>query len=247
MTYIPRSNKHQLRSEKTRKRILDAAELLFAPAGSAGVSMRQIAAAIDVDLSLVTYHFESKDALYHEVIDRTYRDFTNRRMKLLDAVELAKPNPTIIELFDVLITAWFEMLNGPNSHHVQLLYRGLNYEYHPDSEAEWISDPFAKRFLAAVCKAAPGFPESHIHWTYHLFTGAIVYCMNVPQRVRRLSRGICNIDSRAATRDALLRLVTDGFSLQASAAASRKRRTPKHAARRGGSKASRLPRLAAAF
>jgi AcrR family transcriptional regulator len=224
-------NKHQLRSERTRQRIVDAAELLFAPSGSAGVSLRQIAAAIDVDLSLVTYHFESKEALYHAVIDRLYLEFTNIRIGHLDALERSKSNPTIIELFDVLVTSWFDFLSGPAPHRAQLLIRGLNTEYHPENEAEWISDPFAKRFLAAVSKAAPDFPTAHVHWTYHLFTGAIVYCINSPQRVSRLSSGICNITSRKSVRQALLKLVEDAFHIREPAPAA-KRQTTKRARRK---------------
>lgn len=234
---LVRMNKHQLRSERTRQRIVDAAELLFAPSGSAGVSLRQIAAAIGIDLSLVTYHFESKETLYRAVIDRLYLEFTNIRIARLDALEREKSNPTIIELFDVLVTSWFDLLFGPAPHRAGLLIRGLNFEYDPDNEAEWISDPFAKRFLTAVSKAAPECPTPHVHWTYHFFTGAIVYCINASHRVKRLSPAICNISSRKAVRQALLQLVEDAFHLRAQGAASKRqtsKRTRKRVRRKGG-------------
>jgi len=217
MAYGVRPNKHQERSERTRQRILDAAEILFAPAGSGGVSMRQVAAAVGVDLSLVTYHFKSKDELHHAVIERAYVDFTDQRLKRLDALESRKAPPTVLELFDVLINCWFDLLSGKMPHRAQLLVRGLNPDSYAKEDSDWISDPFAKRFLNDLSKAAPNVPISKVHWAYHFFTGSIVYCVGTSYRIRRLSAGVCNIDSRKALRQALLEFVKDAFDIQEGA------------------------------
>lgn len=50
--------------------ILDAAEELFAQFGFDGVPVREVAKRANVALSLVTYHFPSKDQLIDEVITR---------------------------------------------------------------------------------------------------------------------------------------------------------------------------------
>lgn len=50
--------------------ILDAAEELFAQLGFDGVPVREVAKRADVALSLVTYHFPSKDMLIDAVITR---------------------------------------------------------------------------------------------------------------------------------------------------------------------------------
>jgi len=52
----------------TRERLLDAAEQLFADRGFAAVSVRDIAAAADVNVAAVNYHFHGKESLYHEVL-----------------------------------------------------------------------------------------------------------------------------------------------------------------------------------
>ena len=56
--------------EATRTAILDAAEELFAQSGFDGVPVRKIAIAANVGLSLVTYHFASKEMLFEQVIAR---------------------------------------------------------------------------------------------------------------------------------------------------------------------------------
>lgn len=57
-------------SGSARTTILDAAEELFAQSGFDGVPVREVAKHADVALSLVTYHFPSKDQLIDAVITR---------------------------------------------------------------------------------------------------------------------------------------------------------------------------------
>jgi AcrR family transcriptional regulator len=210
----PRPNKHQLKSERTRLAILDAAEPLFAPHGLTGVSMRQIAAAAGIDITLASYHFESKVALYNAVVDRIMMSFTRRRTELLDELERADPQPGAVELFDLLITAWFEIRFGGKPHWARLILLGFNLDYHPHEAGEgeqWPSDHFAKRFLAAVARAEPDFALDYVHWVYHCFTGSIVYLMTSGDRVERLSAGHCDVDSQDALRAALRQQIRNAF------------------------------------
>lgn len=202
-------NKHQLKSERTRLAILDAAEPLFAPHGLAGVSMRQIAAAADVDLSLAAYHFESKAALYNAVIHRIMVDFTERRTALMDELERRIPEPNAVDLFDTLITAWFEIRFGDAPHRARLILHG----HHPRGEVGegHPSDPFVRRFIAALARAEPERPAQYIHWAYHCWTGTMVYCMTSGDRIDRLSGDWCDIDSPEAVREALLQQVRNTF------------------------------------
>jgi AcrR family transcriptional regulator len=207
-----RPNKHQLKSERTRAVILDAAEPLFAPHGLVGVSMRQIAAAADVDLSLVAYHFESKLALYNAVIDRVMVEFTERRTALLDELEARKPDHGVVDLFDVMLTAWFEIRFGDAPHRAPLIRRG--YSHDPDGPAlpeERPSDAFVKRFMGALARAEPERTVEYIHWAYHCLTGAMVYLMNSGERVQRLSGGYCDVTSPDAVREAMLQQVRNTF------------------------------------
>lgn len=56
----------------TSTRILDAAEKLFADAGFAGVSVREIAGAVGLNQASIYNHFSSKRALYEAVLDRGF-------------------------------------------------------------------------------------------------------------------------------------------------------------------------------
>jgi AcrR family transcriptional regulator len=68
----------------TRERLLDAAEALFADRGYDAVTVRDIAAAAEVNVAAVNYHFHGKDRLYGEVLRRV---IAAKRDRHLDAME----------------------------------------------------------------------------------------------------------------------------------------------------------------
>lgn len=69
---MPRSvkNRADLPAPKSRMKILEAAESLFAIGGYSGVGMRQIAGAVGLCKSSLFHHFSTKLSLYSEVLDR---------------------------------------------------------------------------------------------------------------------------------------------------------------------------------
>ncbi len=55
-------------SEKTKTRLIDAAGQLFAEKGFKAVTVREIAAEAETQISALNYHFRSKEELYKEVV-----------------------------------------------------------------------------------------------------------------------------------------------------------------------------------
>ncbi len=66
------------KSVPTRDRILDAARTLFTERGYDAVSVRDIVAKARVNLGAVTYHFGSKEALYHAALESMTGPFAAR-------------------------------------------------------------------------------------------------------------------------------------------------------------------------
>jgi AcrR family transcriptional regulator len=209
----PRPNKHQQRSERTRLAILDAAEPLFAPYGLASVSMRQIALAAGVDLTLVTYHFHTKAALYDAVIERIMSDLTARRAALMDELARNTPEPTAVELFETLITAWFEIRFGRAPYRARLIVYGMEHDPQADGvRAEYgPAREQARRFLAALARAEPSCSPAYLHATYHCFSGALVYFMLGAHRIQQVSSGAFDVNSPEAIRQVLLQQVRNAF------------------------------------
>jgi AcrR family transcriptional regulator len=69
-------------ANSTRDRILDAARSLFTRRGFDAASVREIVAKAGVNLGAVTYHFGSKEALYHAAIESMAGPFAERIAEL---------------------------------------------------------------------------------------------------------------------------------------------------------------------
>lgn len=63
---------NQEKNLDTKKKIIQAANELFAIEGYAGTSVRDIASKADVNLSAINYHFNNKENLYWQVFDYNY-------------------------------------------------------------------------------------------------------------------------------------------------------------------------------
>ncbi|MEZ4386201.1 MAG: TetR/AcrR family transcriptional regulator [Candidatus Krumholzibacteriia bacterium] len=75
----------------TRSRLLEAAEQLFARHGFDGVSIRDIAAAAEVNVAAVNYHFQGKENLYREVLQQVVAGKRDRYLAALDAARTEQP------------------------------------------------------------------------------------------------------------------------------------------------------------
>jgi TetR/AcrR family transcriptional regulator len=78
----------------SRSRILAAATPLFARHGLNGVSVRSLASAAKVNLSMISYHFGGKEGLYAEILKQQFEgfryidDIANRDLPPLEKCEM---------------------------------------------------------------------------------------------------------------------------------------------------------------
>ena len=88
---------------QTQKRLLDAAEVLFAEKGFEMVSLREITAKADANVAAVNYHFGSKENMIEAVMARLVLPIHTDRMARLDALLLREQQPTIREAVDAFL------------------------------------------------------------------------------------------------------------------------------------------------
>jgi AcrR family transcriptional regulator len=72
--------------EEVRRKILDAAQDLFATEGYERVTMRRVAEAIEYSPTTIYLHFKDKDELVHSLCDENFRT-------LIEALGKAEPTP----------------------------------------------------------------------------------------------------------------------------------------------------------
>src|SRR5262245_28076696 len=87
----------------TRDRILRTAERLFAERGFNGVSVRELAAAAQVNIASIGYHFESKEGLLSEVYRRHCEPLIEERLRGLEAASRLRGRARVAAIIEAFI------------------------------------------------------------------------------------------------------------------------------------------------
>lgn len=194
----------------TRDRILGTAERLFAEYGYDGVSLRQIGAAADAQIALISYHFGTKDGLYRAVLENRISPVSERRRGALrQAMAGHGGTPTIEAVLDAFARPWIEMRGTEQGrHYTRLIAREVN----DPREAERgivrdLLDGLATEFLQAMEDVLPDRRRSDVHWAYHFFTSTLLLTLANPERVKRLSGDLIEDGSDDVSVERLVRFV----------------------------------------
>jgi AcrR family transcriptional regulator len=185
-------------SAETRKRVIEAAEKLFALRGIEGVSIRDITQAADVNLAAINYHFGTKNALAAEVFKKTIEPLNAQRLKLLDGIEKkAGVRPPALEaVLEAMIRPAVERgfdHQQDNETFLKLSGRCLS---EPNAEIEQIVrahfEKLIRRFDAAFLRALPGLDPEELFWRIKFMVGALHYSLltcgkqkNLPVKLRK--------------------------------------------------------------
>ena len=87
----------------TRERILRTAERLFAERGFSGVSVRELAAAAQVNIASIGYHFDNKEGLLSEVYRRHCEPMIEERLRGLEASSRLRGKARIAAIIEAFI------------------------------------------------------------------------------------------------------------------------------------------------
>lgn len=187
---------------KTKDRILDAAERLFARQGVEATSLRAITAQAGVNLAAVNYHFQSKESLLHAVIARRLNPVNEKRLAMLDACEEAAGDGRLPldEVLHALLRPVFEMLSGQAKEFTPIMGRIFT------ESAELTEQVFqkhlahvAQRFLPAFQRALPDLPQVELLWRLQFVYGVMSHTMGAGRIVKFISKGQCDTTDVEAT------------------------------------------------
>lgn len=170
-------------SAETRKRVLEAAEKLFALRGIEGVSIRDITQAAGVNLAAINYHFGTKNALAAEVFKLCIDPLNARRLELLDNVEAkaGRKAPPLEAVLEAMVRPAVERGFDPSQDTDTFLRLTGRCLSEPNAEIEQIVrvhfEKLIRRFDAAFLRALPGLDPEELFWRIKFMFGALHYSL----------------------------------------------------------------------
>jgi AcrR family transcriptional regulator len=191
----PRNEPRKARPEgkstsSSRDLIIDAAELLFGEQTFDAVSTRDICRAANVNLGLLQYYFQSKDALFEQVVARRAESLGQQRRTLLAAL-LATGKPTLENLVDVFMRPLFEMMAGasPGSRGYVLVLSQVGVsDRWLDLLDRYFDDTF-RLFLVELRRLLPGVRKDRLLLGFNFSIIMMLSAVTQNRRVENLSDG----------------------------------------------------------
>lgn len=177
----------------TRNLILDAAELLFAEKGYVSTSTRDIAERAEVRQSMISYYFQSKDALFEAVFKRRGLRLSELRVQYLEELlARAKGRPTVAEVVRAYLRPQFEMKqSGPAGVAFVRLQARLHNE--PEELAfrlrREVYDASTKQYIRVLETLLPKVDPADVSWRMVFLVGTYLYMLAEVDRLEDLSDG----------------------------------------------------------
>ncbi len=173
---------------RTRERVMDVAERLFAERGLDAVSVRDITRVANVNLCAINYHFGSRQKLILAIFERRLIPLNQNRIRELDGVEKAAgaSSPSLEAVLGAFIRPMVEQGMDPRQggiRFVKLMNRCM-VESNPELDALLRShfEAMGPRFNTALRRAVPGLSLDEVYWRMHLMVGALHHALVMMDR-----------------------------------------------------------------
>jgi AcrR family transcriptional regulator len=152
---IERKRAPSKRSLATRKRILDAAESIFARIGFDGATIRDIASEAGEPIGSVHHHGRGKETLFHQVVARRAETLSKERLAALDAARAAGPL-SVTRVLDAFMRPFLDLSRddeGWQNYARIVAFVSTDDRWHPLAATYF--DPTAEQFLAEFATLLP--------------------------------------------------------------------------------------------
>ena len=180
----------------TRQRLMEASGQLFADHGWKAVSIRAIAAAADVNVAALNYHFGSKEQLLTEIFAALAKPIVEERMRLLAEIERSGETPPLEAILEAFLRPALAV--GSDRQFGRRAFVKLRARLATESEAfsrkilASTFDESSNAFLTALERALPEISRADLESRFHLMLGAMFYTMADPGRIQSLTHGRCD-------------------------------------------------------
>jgi AcrR family transcriptional regulator len=210
------NNKGIPMQDRTRERILDAAEALFAEHGFANTSLRAITAKAGVNLAAVNYHFGSKEALIQQVFARRLVPLNRERLERLAALEAEGEADNLEAVLGAFIGPTFKSEETDDPGEVRFMR--LLGRTHAGASAplrEFVHTLYAEvlgHFERALIRALPHVPKDELDWRVHFLLGSVSYTLAMTDTMKIIAdRDLPDADNKAVLLQRLIRFLAGGL------------------------------------
>jgi AcrR family transcriptional regulator len=178
--------------EKTHEEILKATEgLLSSSATLDEISVRRIARIAGVNISAISYHFGSREALIAKAIHRIYHRFNAERLNRLQAAldAFAPVPPSLSSVLAALVEPSIRWSFDPNSGYPAFTHFAvvtLNATDPTIRNAMADNVEHLRPFISVIRQLCPWFSEGEIGWRIHCLLGIRHNAVRYRERARVL-------------------------------------------------------------
>jgi len=176
---------------KTKDKILDVAEALFAEHGFNDTSLRTITSKAGVNLASVNYHFGDKKTLVRAVLDRYLEAFMPAVSDALITLNL-NSNISMNQVFEALRAPLMSLNHvRPNGTSRFMLLIGRGYTDVQGHLRWFITTRYQGTlalFVESVLKANPALSREELFWRLHFTLGTCVFTMASSQALAEIAR-----------------------------------------------------------
>lgn len=201
----------------SKRKLLDAAEQLFAEKGFEAVSVRDVTKLADTNVAAVNYHFGSRDGLLMMVMMRYMTPVNEERILRLDALEKKWSGKSVPleEIIDALVRPLVSQVRKSELSE-RLFYKlmGRTFAQQSDGLPSQIEEQLRQvmqRFTRAFSKALPAVAVDDLIWRIHFIVGGMIHMLTHQDILQRLTDGGSGVPSMEATLSRFVRFAASGI------------------------------------
>ena len=204
-----------LEDNETRERILNTAQRLFAAKGFSKVTLRELTAAADTNLAMVSYYFGSKDQLLLALIRRAAKSVRAERLRLLEKAQQTSGTTTqrVRQVMHALLAPVI-LHNGESE--TGMLYGTLMARTMADNPPE-LSNVLVRQtkhldpFVQALQQLLPALPLPELYWRLHFALNIEHALATELPRLQHFSGGLCDTQDQEGILNRVLDFVVSGL------------------------------------
>lgn len=194
---------------------MEAAEHLFGEHGYDATSIRDIALRAETRVGLVSYYFESKEALYEKIIERRSAEIGHRRLALLTQ-ERKKHMPAPIPVESIIRAYALPFLELAHSagpawqSYTKIISSVANSQRWASLISDYY-DPVATTFIVELQRALPDRPKEDVATGFTFLVSVMLGVAAQTGRVDQLSHGQVRASEVERIANIMTPFLTGGF------------------------------------